>query len=82
MNKYNFIILSTDKKYIEIFLKNKHQLKELNQKYIMGLISIDEFHDKLSTFLIDFIGNTINKEIFGYLNIESINRQLVNIASL
>lgn len=48
----------------------------------MGLISIDELHYKLSNFLIDFIDNTVNKEIFGYLNIESLSRQLVNIATL
>jgi len=81
-NKYLLIFLSTDEKYIDIFLKKKQELKELNQKYIMGLISIDEFHNKISNFLIDFTGNTTNKEFFGYLNIESLSRQLVNIATL
>lgn len=74
--------MSTNTEYLDIFLRNKQELKNLRREYNKNKISLYEFHDKLTDFLIDFIENTVYKEIFGYRNIELLNRQLVNITTL
>ena len=74
--------MSTNKESLDIFLRNKKELKDLNREYNKNHISFDEFHDKLIDFLIDFIDNAIYKEIFGYQNIELLNRQLANVTTL
>ena len=81
-NKYNSIFLSTNTEYLDIFLRNKQELKDLRREYNKNKISIYEFHDKLTDFLIDFIDNTGYKEFFGHRNIELLNRQLVNVTTL
>jgi hypothetical protein len=81
-NVYNSIFLATNKEFLDIFLRNKKELKDLNREYNKNHISFNEFHDKLIDFLIDFIDNTVYKEIFGYQNIELLNRQLANVTTL
>jgi hypothetical protein len=81
-NVYNSIFLSTNKEFLDIFLRNKKELKDLNREYNKNHISFNEFHGKLIDFLLDFIDNPRYKEIFGYQNIELLNRQLANVTTL
>jgi hypothetical protein len=73
--------LPTEKRYIEIF-KKIDELNNLYPKLIMGKITIDEYHDNLCIFMIDFTTNIRNKDVFGHVNIESLRRHLVNITTL